>query len=228
MLKRLIRHPWTLAAGARLLGLYLALVFHTTRWNVLGEAELRAATEHRSGVLGAFWHERLPIMPCAWRLLHRRLPAQAGRRGHVLVSRSRDGRFIGDVVRRFQLEMVYASSSRGGATGMREMLRLLGQGEAVVVTPDGPRGPRRVAKPGVAQLAALSGLPVIPCAARTSRARVIRSWDRMVIPLPFGRGVVVVGAAVVVPRRDPEAALAQIEAALTACCDAADAAVGAA
>jgi lysophospholipid acyltransferase (LPLAT)-like uncharacterized protein len=80
-----------------------------------------------------------------------------------------------------------------------------------------------VAAPGVAQLAAVSGLPVLPCAARTTRVRVLPSWDRMLLPLPFARGVLVVGPAVLVERADPLAALPAIETALTAACDAADA-----
>jgi lysophospholipid acyltransferase (LPLAT)-like uncharacterized protein len=92
-----------------------------------------------------------------------------------------------------------------------------------VTTPAGPRGPRRVAAPGVAQVAALSGAPVLPCAAQVSRRRVLRSWDRMVIPRPFGRGAVVVGRAIQVPREGWEASLPEIAAALDAAADRADA-----
>ncbi|WP_431271531.1 lysophospholipid acyltransferase family protein [Dankookia sp. P2] len=118
-------------------------------------------------------------------------------------------------------------ASKGGATGMRVLLRMLARGDMVAITPDGPRGPRRVAAPGVAQLAAVSGLPVLPCAARTTRVHVLGSWDRMVLPLPFGRGVLVVQPAVAVDRDDPLAALPAIEAGLTAACAAADAWVAA-
>lgn len=242
MFRRLIRSAAAQAAFARALGLYLACVYRTTRWTLLGEAPLHAAFRGPDGeartVIAAFWHESLPMMPMLWQQARQRLPAMAGMRAHVLVSRHRDGRFIGEVVRRFDLDMVHASTSaggaaakggagKGGATGMRVLLRMLARGDMVVITPDGPRGPRRVAAPGVAQLAAVSGLPVLPCAARTSRARVLRSWDRMVLPLPFGRGVLVVGPAVPVERDDPLAALPAIEAALTAACEAADAWVAA-
>lgn len=224
MFRRLIRSDAAQAFLAWLLGLYLAGVYRTTRWTLLGEEHLRAGFANPSGTaIGAFWHERLPMMPMLWLEARRLLPALAGRRARVLVSRHRDGRFIGAVVRRFRLEMVHASTNRGGATGMRVLLRLLAQGEVVVITPDGPRGPRRVAAPGVAQLAAVSGLPVLPCAARTTRARLLPSWDRMVLPLPFARGVLVVGPAVTVDRADPLASLPAIEAALSAACDAADA-----
>ncbi|MDB5374218.1 MAG: hypothetical protein JWP04_2860, partial [Belnapia sp.] len=69
----------------------------------------------------------------------------------------------------------------------------------------------------------LAGVPVLPCAARTSRAVAIGSWDRMVLPLPFARGVLVLGPPVPVERIAPLEALPAIEAALTAACDAADA-----
>jgi lysophospholipid acyltransferase (LPLAT)-like uncharacterized protein len=229
MLRRLIRHPATQAAFARMLGLYLALVFRTTRWTLLGEANLHAALgpgEPRP-ILAAFWHERLPMMPMLWLRATAAEPRMAAVRAHVLVSRHRDGRFIGEVVRRFRLEMVHASSSRGGASGLRALLRMLGQGDMVAITPDGPRGPRRRAAPGVAQLAALAGVPVLPCAARTSRARILGSWDRMVLPLPFAHGVLVMGPPVAVERMAPLEALPAIEAALTAACDTADAWVAA-
>jgi lysophospholipid acyltransferase (LPLAT)-like uncharacterized protein len=94
----------------------------------------------------------------------------------------------------------------------------------VVMTPDGPRGPRRVAAPGVAQLAALSGVPVLPCSAQTSRRWQMKSWDRMVIPRPFGRGVVVCLPSIPVGRTNWKAAVPEIEAAMTRAAEQADAA----
>jgi lysophospholipid acyltransferase (LPLAT)-like uncharacterized protein len=228
MLRRLIRRPAAQAALARLLGLYLSVVYRTTRWTLLGEEHLRAALRPEAGaarpVVAAFWHENLPMMPALLLTARRLVPEMAPMGAHVLVSRHRDGRFIGAVMRRYRVRSVHASTSRGGAAGLRAMLRLLSAGEMVVVTPDGPRGPRRVAAPGVAQLAALSGRPVLPCAARSTRQRVLKSWDRMRLPLPFGRGVLVCGAPLAVARgARGDAALAPVAASLTAACDAADA-----
>ena len=87
------------------------------------------------------------------------------------------------MVSRFALDVVLGSSSRGGAKGLRTAAQLLAGGDHIAITPDGPRGPRRVAAPGVAQLAALSGAPVLPCAAQTTRRWVLPTWDRMVVPL---------------------------------------------
>jgi len=231
MFRRLIRHPSTQAVLARLLGLYLIAVYRTTRWTLLGEEHLRAALRPAPGqgrpAVVAFWHETLPMIPPLLLCARRLMPEVAAMGAHVLVSRHRDGRFVGAVVRRYGVGLVHASTSRGGVAGLRTMLRLLAAGDIVGVTPDGPRGPRRVAAPGVAQLAALSGRPVLPCAGRSTRQRVLGSWDRMRLPLPFGRGVLVCGPPMTVPRNDGRgeaaASLASIAAALSAACDAADA-----
>jgi lysophospholipid acyltransferase (LPLAT)-like uncharacterized protein len=224
MLKPLLRRPWVQAVFASLLGSYLDFALRTTRWTVDGEAHL-AAPVALHPVVGAFWHERLPLMPAMWRLVRARSGGRA--HGHVLVSRHNDGRFIGEVVRRFDLELVHGSSrhkgrERGGAAGARALLGVLEAGGHVIITPDGPRGPRRVAALGVAELAARSGTPVLPCAAQTSRRWTLPTWDRMVLPLPFGRGVIVCGEAIFVPRDGAGTALPRIQAAITAATEEAD------
>lgn len=205
---------------AGLLGRYLAFALATTRWRIEGTENLEGALSGQPHIV-AFWHERLPMIPMLW-LMFRRMPRALPRRVHVLVSHHRDGRFIGAVIERFRLELVLGSSSRGGAAGLRSLSRLLADGDLVAVTPDGPRGPRREAAPGVAQLAALSGAPVLPCAAQTSRHWVLRSWDRMVIPRPFGRGVLVCRPPIAVARGGWREAAPIISAALSAAADEAD------
>ncbi|HWL80231.1 MAG TPA: lysophospholipid acyltransferase family protein [Roseomonas sp.] len=223
MLRKLIRHPNTQAAFARLLSLYLAFCYRTARWSLAGYENFAPIAEKGAPVIIAFWHERLPMMPMLWTVAHRLFPGAKDWQPHVLVSRHRDGRFIGEVVSRFRLVMVHGSTSRGGAAGLRAMLRVLRDRSPVAITPDGPRGPRRVAAEGVAQLAAVAGVPVLPTAAAASRHRLLPSWDRMMLPLPFARAVLVCGAPVWVPREDALAALPAIEAALNAACDTADA-----
>ncbi len=221
--KRLLRGRLVQAASAWALGLYLALAYRTIRWTLEGAEHL---APHAAGApaVAACWHERLALMPRMWTMTRRMPGAERSPAGlHVLVSRHRDGQLIGSVIRRFAMEIVTGSSSRGGAAAAVALLRLLARGQHVVITPDGPRGPRRVAAPGVAQVAALSGAPVLPCAAQVSRRRVLGSWDRMVIPRPFGRGAVVVGRAIQVPREGWEASLPEIAAALDAAADRADA-----
>jgi lysophospholipid acyltransferase (LPLAT)-like uncharacterized protein len=223
MLKRLTSHPAVQRAVAWLLGAYLELALGTTRWTLHG-ADHVASTLAGEPTIAAFWHERLPLMPALWLDARARQP---GLRGRVLVSRHKDGRFIGTIMGRFGVGVVHGSTrrdgrDRGGSAALRTLIGVLRAGELVVITPDGPRGPRRHAAAGVAQLAALSGAAVMPCAAQTTRAVVLGTWDRMVLPLPFGRGVLVCGPRIAVPRDGAAEALPRIEAALTEAAEQAD------
>ena len=223
MLRKLIRHPRTQIVLARLLSAYLGFCYRTSRWSLVGAGHIEAhALANRPAII-AFWHERLPMMPMLWTATHKLFPGAADWQPHVLVSQHRDGRFIGEVVSRFRLVMVHGSTSRGGAAGMRSLLKVLKGGSPVAITPDGPRGPRRRAAEGVAMIAALGDVPVLPTAAASTRHRLLPSWDRMMLPLPFGRAVLVCGPPITVPRDDPAGAIPAIEAALNAACDTADA-----
>ena len=204
MLKHALRHPRVVAFGAAWLGRYLRFALRTTRWRIEGHA---GPYLYAVPAIYAFWHERLPMMPALWTFALDLRQSGGHRRGrmHVLVSRHQDGRMIGEMMRGFALDLVHGSSAKGaqqkgGAAGLRSLLSVLAAGDQVVITPDGPRGPRHKAAPGVAQLAALAGVPIVPCAAQTTRRRVLPSWDRMVLPLPFGRGVILCGTPIEVPR----------------------------
>lgn len=222
MLKRLTRHPATQAAAAWLLGTYLAFVFHTTRWTIVNEKAARLVATPGQPVIVTFWHEGLAIIAGAQWLARRRFEVVREIGGHVLVSRHRDGRLIGEVVRRFGYDIVHASTSKGGSTGLRVLARLLLKGESIAITPDGPRGPRRAAAPGVGQLAAMTGAPAVAIGAATSRMKILRSWDRMRIPLPFARGVMVFSEPVRAGREQAEGAQEAIARAMTEACEKAD------
>jgi len=227
LIKRLFRHPRVVAVGTRALGVYLRWALRTTRWTLHGEL---GRYVHATPAVFAFWHEVLPLMPALWTLALRERARAGGARGrmHVLVSRHRDGRLIGELMLGFGLDLVHGSSSKGtaqkgGAAGLRALLGVLAEGGQVVITPDGPRGPRHRMAAGVAQLAAMAGVPIVPCAAQTTRRRVLPTWDRMILPLPFGRGVLVCGAPIAVPREGWAESLPAISAAMTAAAAEADA-----
>jgi lysophospholipid acyltransferase (LPLAT)-like uncharacterized protein len=211
MLKQFLRAGRTQQVLAWLAGRYLQCVALTTRWQIEGED---VVTRWVTGApcIVAFWHETLPSMPVAWLTARRH---GRSKQAVVLASQHRDGQLIGMAMGAFGLGLVVGSSSRGGAAGLRRLAAALKEGSDVGLTPDGPRGPRRVAAAGVAQLAALSGAEVLPVAAWTQWALQFRSWDRMRFPLPFGRGRLVFGEMIAVPRQGWEASLPAIEAAVT-------------
>ncbi len=124
----------------------------------------------------AFWHESL--LACAYRF--------RGLGIAILISRSFDGELIARTVERLGFAAVRGSSSRGGAAGLRGMAEAYAAGRICAFTADGPKGPRRVAKAGAVQLAALAGPGWIGCFhAEPERAWRLRSWDRFAIPKPF-------------------------------------------
>lgn len=214
-MKKLFQAPWSQKAIAWATAAYLRLVVGTLRWRVEGEAQIHTLSRE-APVIVAFWHEALPAMPVIWLRARR----QNGMRPAViLASRHRDGQLVGLILGQMGVEMVAGSTSRGGVAGLRTMIQALKDGKNVAIAPDGPRGPRRVCAPGAAQMAASSGRPVVPCAALTSRAITFNSWDRMRLPLPFGRGVLVCGAPVSVSREDWQAGLARITEGLNAAMD---------
>jgi lysophospholipid acyltransferase (LPLAT)-like uncharacterized protein len=209
--KLVVRHPRLKGFFAWALGVYLAFVLRHTRWRFEGLEHLSPTFYEGKPCILCFWHERLPMMP--------RLALVAGQEGvsmrtHVLVSRHNDGRFIGRVVGRFGLDTVVGSSSAGGWASLREMLRLLREGHNIAITPDGPRGPARTAAAGVAQVAAATGVPIVPAAAACRFHFHLPSWDSMIVPLPFGRGAIVCGAPILVPRQGWAGMVPFIESAL--------------
>ncbi len=223
MFSGLLKSAWLSRLAAKAIGIYLDLTLRSTRWTVEGGAHLTPYLRE-GAVIVAVWHERLPVIPALWACARFDNP---GRRVSTLASRHRDGRFIGGVMARFGLRVVHGSSGRtkpgaagrrdhGGAAGLRGLIGALSEGDAVVITPDGPRGPRRVAAPGVAQIAALTGAPVLAVAGQVRWRVTLRSWDRMVLPLPLGRGALVCLPALCVAPGGAEDAVGAIGGALNA------------
>lgn len=137
----------------------------------------------------ALWHARMLPLIYAYR----------GLGVAALVSRSRDGELITGVIERIGYVAARGSSSRGGQEGFKELVRFAEQGRSLTLTPDGPRGPREVVKPGLVRLASHTGLPVLPVASASRRPWVLRSWDGFRVPRPFARVWISYGDAVQVP-----------------------------
>jgi lysophospholipid acyltransferase (LPLAT)-like uncharacterized protein len=202
---------------ARLVYLVVRLLRLTMRIEVRGAGILADFARRGEGYVGIFWHGRLLMLPFVY----------PGRRMHVLIGTHRDGQFIADVMACFGLGLVRGSSTSGGREALRAMVRLLNDNNDVALTPDGPKGPAEVAKPGVAQVARLTGKAVVPVGFSASRAWRFSSWDRFLVPKPFSRGVFVLGE----PLRwregeEPEAFRQRIETALCAATAEADATFG--
>ena len=151
----------------------------------------------KSGCMVAAWHGRMLV------------GVEYGRASNwsVLVSPSADGEISERMLRAFGFRVVRGSSSRGGARALREMLGELRAGSVVVLTPDGPRGPRHAMNPGLAWMSRATGFPVIPIGMVANRAWHLSSWDAFTIPKPFARVTIVYGEPIQVSREGGEAEL---------------------
>jgi lysophospholipid acyltransferase (LPLAT)-like uncharacterized protein len=205
-LKQIIRSQIIQSAICWILAGYIRLIWLTSRWRVMGAHVPAEYWDGRKPFILAFWHGRLMMMPYCWR---------RGMKMNMLISRHRDGGLIAGVIRHFGLGAVRGSSAKpgkndkSGGGALRAIIRLLSCGEYAGVTPDGPRGPAMRVGGGVLAMARLSGAPIIPVTFAASPRIHVNSWDRFLVPLPFGRGVFIWGNPLTVPRDADDGALDQ-------------------
>jgi lysophospholipid acyltransferase (LPLAT)-like uncharacterized protein len=117
----------------------------------------------------------------------------------VMSSNSYDGEYMGRIIHKFGFFAVKGSSSRNAVRALLGLRRALEEGWTVAFTLDGPRGPRHKVKPGPVALARSSGLALTMFHAAVDRAWVLKTWDRLMIPMPFSRVLVRVGKLIPVP-----------------------------
>jgi lysophospholipid acyltransferase (LPLAT)-like uncharacterized protein len=166
-----------------MMGLYrLFRIVHVNR----GSPESCWAKGER--IIFAFWHGRLLMMPFAYR----GIPLA------TLISQHRDGEYISRIAVVFGSRVIRGSATRGGVRAFKQMILALKEGFNLVITPDGPRGPRAKVKSGVIELAKLTGAPIVPVTFSAARRRFLKSWDAFLLPLPFSRAVYIWGEPIYV------------------------------
>jgi hypothetical protein len=194
----------------RFLAWLSSLVIHLIGWT------LRMSVEDRGGLLDqpdhspviiAFWHNRMALMACFYERYCR------GRTALTFISRSRDGQFMADVAARFGIKAVRGSTSRHGTSAMLAAIRAAGDRQVdLVITPDGPRGPRYQIQPGLIRLAQATGRPIVAVAYQLKWKRELDSWDRFHVPLPFSACRLITGEPIFVAENASDAELAAISA----------------
>ena len=177
---------------------YIRFVYVTNRWSVEGDEWPRRLTGEGRTFIVAFWHGRLLMMPPAWHQLTS---------FHMLISAHRDGRIIAGAMTYFGIDTIAGSTSRGGSSALRAMLKRLKEGGCVGITPDGPRGPAMTVSIGTVNIARFARVPILPLTYATSRRRVLATWDRFHLALPFGHGVYLWGEPIEIANELDEAGL---------------------
>lgn len=223
---RPLRNPVLQAALSWTLAHWMRFCFATIRWTHKNQSVAEQIWDGGGGVACAFWHSRIALAPACWPL-GRAQPAKA------LVSLSPDGQFFAGALGRLGFPAIRGSSSnkdkadraKGGTQALRDALRQLKVG-GLAITPDGPRGPSREMAEGLPLMAKLSKAPVLFAGMSCNPAIRLNSWDRALLPLPFGKGAIVWDSAVFPEGGDLTSVAADWAERLTAVEAAADAITG--
>jgi lysophospholipid acyltransferase (LPLAT)-like uncharacterized protein len=203
--KRLMRAAWMQALLAGLVTGYIELIIATLRWRTVGVGPADAALKSPDGVIALFWHGRIAhAMACR--------PVLGDKARTVMISLSRDGGFIADAAVRLKIPTIRGSTGRrggvdkGGAGAFRAAMGVVRHGGVMLLTPDGPRGPREEMQVGPLQLARAARCPVYLMGLAASPSLALNSWDGGRLPLPFARAALVVeGPVFAPPNADPAA-----------------------
>lgn len=154
-----MKRRWLLCLVPPVGAWYIRVIGKALRLRTEGGHHVDGLYQEGRRVIIAFWHGRQLMMPLAYR----------GAQAHVLISRHHDGELIHRVVSRFGFQSVRGSTTRGGVAALRQLVKLGQSGVDLVVTPDGPKGPRQIVQMGVIHLAKATGLPIIPLTVSCSK-----------------------------------------------------------
>lgn len=196
--------------GGALAACLIRLLYATIRWHRVSDEQV---TQHRVGtpIIFVFWHSRL-VMASG---LYSYFRVKRSSPPFMLISSHGDGRLIAFAVRLLGIRSIAGSSTRGGLKALLELIRESERGSDVGFTPDGPKGPPCECKEGIVLVAQKTGRAVYPMSYSVDRKWQLGSWDGMIIPKPFSRGIVITGSPIFVASdEDREVARLRIQDAL--------------
>jgi len=185
-----LRQPWMIAWAALLLTVAVWFWMRTVRYRfVLPRTPVHPNDADLAGrYIYSIWHENLMFTA----------GVRFKGRFHILISQHADGELVARLCYHLGYRAVRGSTTRGGARALRELVRH-GRRSHLMVTPDGPRGPRRQVQPGIIYTASRTGLPIVPVGVAYRSAWRARSWDRFAVPWPGTLAVAVGKEPIFVP-----------------------------
>ena len=186
------RDRWIIRVAGIVFYLLIRLICSTLRWEVRGGEHLDSIQIRGHRPIFTFWH--VCILSATWFWRNRGIV--------VMSSTSRDAEYTARVIKRFGYGAAKGSATRGGGRALAEMAECLNNGIEVAFTIDGPRGPAYVAKPGAVTLARHTRQAILPFHIVASKYIELPTWDRLQIPWPFARALVLIAEPIYVRRED--------------------------
>ena len=191
---------WKHVLGSWAIYAYTLFLGWTTRIYWFKTDEFLQLEKEGKNYIYAIWHNQQLFLLYPYR----------GQKICSLISLSDDGEFIARVLPKFGMKAVRGSTTRGGARALIKLKNIAEAGYHPMLTPDGPRGPIYKVQHGILFLALKTGLPIVPVGTALSHKIKVGSWDKMRVPLPFGKTALTYGKAVYV-RSDEEMESAALE-----------------
>ncbi len=179
--KRIASSKWVNEFAAAILYRYIRFCHATARWDKTGFEEMAAILKEGQPVIILVWHERLMMSTYLFDTNLGKVCA--------ITTDSRMAKLGQRLLRRFKFDSVMIEPKKSSIALTREILRRIRRGESVVISPDGTRGPARIAKSFPIVWARATQIPVFCTAYSVKRFVRLRTWDRPHIVLPFNRGV---------------------------------------
>lgn len=189
--KNEIKTNWKSRASGSLLGWFIRLLGMTVRREVKGD--LKRLQEYESPIIHVLWHNQIGVAPQLWRKMFPK------RKVVVLTSASKDGAVLSAAVKVFKVGAVHGSSSRRGVAALVALRKAAREGNDLVFTPDGPRGPKYELQPGVIKIAQTTGCLISPFKIEFSSCWRLKTWDSFQIPKPFSKAVITLFEPVTIP-----------------------------
>lgn len=179
-----------------LIFLYGKLTFHSCKWKGHGVENIQHLLDEDKPIIFVVWHNRILLSPFF-------LP-KPKERASAVVSIHKDGEIVSKYIQLIGIKLIRGSSSKGAMAAFKQCIRTLKSGDDLVITPDGPRGPRMHLGGNVITIAKIASAPIVPFTCSTRKCKVFNTWDSFILPLPFSRGIYAFGEPIYIDKTSTE------------------------
>ncbi|WP_367897903.1 lysophospholipid acyltransferase family protein [Leptospira sp. WS58.C1] len=187
-----------IAISSFLATLILKFIYMTVRWTKIHvPKKSEELLLQKRGFVLALWHNQIPfIIDFTYKFYVKRYGLEV----IPMASQSKDGELITRVIAHFGMKPKRGSSKKGGAAALKALVQDARKGSISLITPDGPTGPVYTLKPGIVQLASMTGFPILSYFAKYDHYRIVQSWDRTPVPKLFSKAEFFISEPFYVPK----------------------------
>ena len=201
-LKKITKSGAFMALVSWLIYVYVRLVWKSGVWRICGLETMVETWRKTNSLILIGWHNRVPMMPL--------LMEHAQGTMKALVSLHNDGRMIAGCLRKFNIGIISGSSNNNAKGAAVNIMHALQHNTSVTIIPDGPRGPRMKMSMSPVYFASKTGKPIFIMTYSQKGAKIIhKSWDQMLVPIPFSEGIYYISEPFYVPQNADEQTLEQ-------------------